>query len=70
MTSDENVSKSKVDRFDETKNFRVERFPIRGHLLGQNTHALHQTLAKTCLVFRVIFRLLTGLHPDSSNFCI
>ena len=64
------MSKSKVDRFDETKNFRVERFPIRGHLLGQNTHALHQTLAKTCLVFRVIFRLLTGLHPDSSNFCI
>jgi hypothetical protein len=30
--SDDDDSKSKVDRFDDTHNFRVEHFSIRGHL--------------------------------------
>ena len=35
MISDGNEPKSNLDRFDETNNFYVERFLIRGHLEGQ-----------------------------------
>ena len=72
--SDGNESKSNLDRFDETNNFHVERFLIRGHLEGQIgrakqaiPRATHQT---GCLVGRASFCLLTGLYSDGSNFCI
>ena len=72
--SDGNEPKSNLDRFDETNNFYVERFLIRGHLEGQIgrakqaiPRATHQT---GCLVGRAIFCLLTGLHFDGSKFSI
>ena len=67
-TSDGNEPKSNLDRFDETKIFRIERFFIRGHLEGQIAHAKqqivhasHQTYPHMCLVPGVIFCSLEGL---------
>ena len=34
MISDEDAPKRKFDRFNETNNFRVKRFLIRGHIEG------------------------------------
>ena len=67
MISDENESKSNLDRFDDTNNFDVERFLIKDHLKGQIARATNQTWR---LVGRAIFRLVTGLHSGCSNFCI
>ena len=59
MTSDGNEPKSNLDRFNETNNFYVEHFLIRGYLEGQIgrakqaiPRATHQT---GCLVGRATF---------------
>ena len=42
-TSDEKTQNIKNVALEISKLFHVGRFPIRGHLEGQNPHAFHQT---------------------------
>ena len=58
-TSDGKESKSSLDRFDETNNFHVERFLIRGHPDGQIARVKQAIIRGThqtgCLVGRATF---------------
>ena len=44
---DGNESKSNLDYFNDTDNFLVERFLIRGHLEGQIAHAKQAIIRTT-----------------------
>ena len=66
--SDDNDSKTKVHRFDDAHNFRVDHFSIRGHLdylLGTSSVSLGSELIHSDIR---VFRPTGPFHSDVKSF--